>query len=104
MEKSIHNEASIFLLSILFLTQEKNQKNMHLKRIAKSSLRFGKKNNSSTTFDNNNLSAVSSDRFFFCSSTPPNKTAGKFVQILYHAKKMAGRRNSFNVRKSLTSI
>jgi len=40
----------------LFLTQEKKQKNMHLKRIAKSSLRFGKKNNSSPTeICNNNI-------------------------------------------------
>jgi hypothetical protein len=38
------NNSSLFL----FLTQEKKQKNMHLKRIAKSSLHFGKKNNSSS--------------------------------------------------------
>ncbi len=35
------------MVVFLFLTQEKKQKNMHLKRIAKSSLRSGKKNNSS---------------------------------------------------------
>ncbi|MBX3008094.1 MAG: hypothetical protein KF816_08715 [Melioribacteraceae bacterium] len=40
-----HENKSMFYSSILFLAQEKNQKNMHLKRIAKSSLRFGKKNN-----------------------------------------------------------
>lgn len=42
----------MFYSSILFLAQEKNQKNMHLKRIAKSSLRFGKINNSSPDYEN----------------------------------------------------
>ena len=46
-----HENNSMFFSSILFLTQEKNQKNMHLKRIAKSSLRSGKKNNSAPDID-----------------------------------------------------
>ncbi len=40
------------MVVFLFLTQEKKQKNMHLKRIAKSSLRSGKKNNSSPDIEN----------------------------------------------------
>ena len=46
-----HENKSMFFSSILFLAQEKNEKNMHLKRIAKSSLRYGKKNNSSPDID-----------------------------------------------------
>lgn len=56
------------MVVFLFLTQEKKQKNMHLKRIAKSSLRSGKKNNSSPAFDIVKMNAGSLNRFFFFSS------------------------------------
>ena len=41
-----HQNKSMLFSSILFLAQEKNQKNMHLKRIAKSSLRSDFRRNS----------------------------------------------------------
>ncbi|GEM_PF-5811228 len=59
----------------LFLAQEKKQKNMHLKRIAKSSLHSGKKNNSFPDIENKifDIGFVKQIFFLFLHS----------VQILY---------------------
>jgi hypothetical protein len=85
---------TFFFSLILFLAQEKNQKNMHLKRIAKSSLRFGKKNNSAPDFDHR--------KYCFWIVKPAQQNGGQADFSSVPPLRSDFRRNSFNVRKTKT--